>query len=307
MIQPHRLSDDQLRKDLEIATEDFRVLRLREEPGAYTEEFESCKDSLDSLLAITVNLAQWENTALHIITNEELFDAFRYLMGPPISLDDLKTLAGTNTLDRKKLKEVPELVEQIIQIVLDSIDRRRFPWVKEQREATEAEEKAAVLATAALMATRRIETLRRNDAKNEQENRVDGALSGAGFVKAPKRKVKTFTDAPLPGHFCAESVLGGSKADFIVGLWDRTVMAIECKVSNSATNSIKRLNHEAVSKAKAWHDSFGQAQIVPVAVLSGVYKLHKLQEAQDRGLTLFWAHDLKSMMDWIEGTKSSKE
>ena len=110
-------------------------------------------------------------------------------------------------------------------------------------------------------------------------------------------------DAPLSGRFCAESMLGKSKADFIVRLWDQRVMAIECKVSNSATNSIKRLNHEAAAKAKAWHDSFGQDQVVPTAVLSGVYKLHNLQDAQDRGLTLFWAHDLKSMMDWIEGTK----
>ncbi len=307
MIPPYRWSNDQLQRDLGKAAEDFRVLRLQEEPGAYTEAFDTFQTNMEDLLETTADLLNWEDTALQVLANRRLFAAFRYLMGPPISLDDLKTIADTNTLNRKQLKDDPELVERIVQILLDAIDRRRFPWVKERLAATEIERNAAVLATAALMATRRIETQRRNESMTEQENRVDGALSGAGFAKVPKRKVETFTDAPLMGQFCAESVLGRRKADFIVGLWDRRVMAIECKVSNSATNSVKRLNNDAAAKAKAWHDSFGQDQVVPTAVLSGVYKLHNLQDAQDRGLTLFWAHDLKSMMDWIEGTKLKRK
>jgi hypothetical protein len=38
-------------------------------------------------------------------------------------------------------------------------------------------------------------------------------------------------------------------------------------------------------------------------MLSGVYKLHNLVDAQDRGLTIFWAHDLKAMTDWIASTQ----
>jgi XamI restriction endonuclease len=304
MSPPLRWSDEQLQEGLRRSAEDFRVLRLEEEPGAYTTAFDDYWAIIHDLFATTVDLTEWEDVALQVLTDKELFVAFRYLMGPPISLDDLKTIADTNTFNRKSLRDDPGLVERIIQIVRDAIDRRRFPWVNERLEATEPEKNAAVLATAALMATRRIETQRRNEAKTEQEMRVDGALSGVGFIRVPRRKIRTFTDAPLPGQFCSESVLGRRKADFTVGLWDRRVMAIECKVSNSATNSVKRLNNDAAAKAKAWHDSFGQDQVVPTAVLSGVYKLHNLQDAQDRGLTLFWAHDLKSLLGWIEGTKS---
>ena len=39
------------------------------------------------------------------------------------------------------------------------------------------------------------------------------------------------------------------------------------------------------------------------AVITGVYKLTKLQEAQRRGLTIFWAYKLKAMLDWIESTR----
>jgi hypothetical protein len=80
-------------------------------------------------------------------------------------------------------------------------------------------------------------------------------------------------------------------------------MAIECKVSNSATNSVKRLNRDAASKAEVWKTDFGTRNVVPAAVLSGVYKLHNLIDAQDRGLTIFWAHDLVGLVNWIESTR----
>jgi hypothetical protein len=81
-------------------------------------------------------------------------------------------------------------------------------------------------------------------------------------------------------------------------------MAIECKVSNSATNSVKRLNNDAAAKAEAWRRDFGTLQVVPAAVLGGVYKIHNLQDAQDRGLALYWAHDLDELIHWIESTKT---
>jgi len=39
-----------------------------------------------------------------------------------------------------------------------------------------------------------------------------------------------------------------------------------------------------------------------VAILSGVYKLHNIQSAQERGLTVYWAHDLSHLLDWIEAS-----
>jgi hypothetical protein len=37
--------------------------------------------------------------------------------------------------------------------------------------------------------------------------------------------------------------------------------------------------------------------------LGGVYKLHHLEDAQERGLTLFWAHNLKPLTEWITSVK----
>jgi hypothetical protein len=79
-----------------------------------------------------------------------------------------------------------------------------------------------------------------------------------------------------------------------------TRRAIECKVFNSSINSIKRLLGDAAAKAEAWLRDFGTLQVVPTAVLSGVYKRAHLEQAQRRGLTLYWAHRLHDLVDWIE-------
>ncbi len=56
--------------------------------------------------------------------------------------------------------------------------------------------------------------------------------------------------------------------------------------------------HDAV-KAATWRSDFGTVQVVTAAVLGGVYALRNLVDAQERGLTLFWVHDLAAMIDWM--------
>lgn len=88
----------------------------------------------------------------------------------------------------------------------------------------------------------------------------------------------------------------------MIRLHDTRLMPIECKVSNSGTNSIKRLNNDAAVKAEYWLKAFGAEQIVPAALLSGVFKLRNLEQSQRRGLALFWSHDLDKLGAFIEST-----
>jgi hypothetical protein len=76
-------------------------------------------------------------------------------------------------------------------------------------------------------------------------------------------------------------------------------MPIECKVSNSALNSVKRINNDAAAKAAEWLKAFGTNQVVPTAVISGVFKVINLLQAQEAGLTIFWSHDLKKLGEFI--------
>ncbi len=131
----------------------------------------------------------------------------------------------------------------------------------------------------------------------DPEMRVDFLRTEADLIR-----VVTLNHAPTAGEFCRESLLGNRKADFIIGLYDQRIMPVECKVSNSSTNSVKRLNNDAAAKAEAWFQAFGHVSMVPTAVLSGVYKTHNLMNAQEHGLILFWAHDVAAMTAWIQST-----
>jgi hypothetical protein len=95
-------------------------------------------------------------------------------------------------------------------------------------------------------------------------------------------------------------MLGSRKADIVIGLWDDRVLAVECKVSNSRINSIKRIKNDAAVKAKRWIEEFGELLIVPAAVIAGVYHPPNLLSAQREGLTIWWSHDIAQMISWID-------
>lgn len=303
MIDPPIWTKDQLDADRIKARSLFSKARMEEPLEDYLEAFDEYQGHIEELLETTVDLAQLDSQAFDVLTDPRLLEAFRYLAAPPISQDDLKVLADAESLSKSSLKSKPEDVRRLLAIVRQVLDRRRFAWVVEMREPTEAERDAAVMASAALMAANRAQTNRRTIGKQQQEALVTEALKHLGLKEVASRRISNISLAPSPGEFCGESYLGSRKGDIIVRLWDQRVMPIECKVSNSSTNSVKRLNNDAAVKAGSWKTDFGLRQVVPTAVLSGVYKLHNLVDAQERGLTLFWAHDLKALTEWIAAVK----
>ncbi|MDY3562941.1 XamI family restriction endonuclease [Gemmata sp. JC673] len=154
------------------------------------------------------------------------------------------------------------------------------------------------------MASQTIGTKRRTEGSTNQQDTVRSMFQKALTMKqVPAKEMRVLRDAPNPGEFCMEAKLSGRKADLTAGLYDNRVMPIECKVSNSKVNSVKRLNNDAAAKAEAWKADLGANNVVPVAVLSGVYSIPNMLDAQSRGLTLIWAHDLQPLIDFINSTK----
>jgi hypothetical protein len=304
VIDPPRWTKEQLEDDRAVAIEFFREERMKEPLERYLDFFDARQSSFEELLETLIDIDVSkidDDTVLKVLSTPEMLRAFRYLSGPPISLDDLKVVSQTS-IAPTNLRKSPDQARTIFKTVIAGLDRRRFPWVSEGREPTESEKNAAIIASAALMATQQTSTDRRNVSKELQEQSVFAELDREGLKRVPQRTIETLVDAPGSGEYCSESNLGGRKADVIVRLWDGRVLAIECKVSNSSVNSIKRLNNDAVAKAEDWIEKFGTRQIVPAAVLSGVFKIPHLLSAQSRGLTLFWAHKLETLTTWIAAT-----
>lgn len=281
----------------------FRTERLKEPSRRYLSAFDDYQSQMARLFEATLDLTTVETAALDLLTDPKLLEAFRYLAAPPISLDDLKTLIDAPRLSPTSLEKDPALKRLVVDTVRSVLDSRRFPWVDARTTPTEAERHAAIVASAALLASSRVATDRRNLSKTVQEQRVKDSLKASGFTETAAKGISNVSAAPGVGEFCGECKFGSRKADLIVRLFDGRVMPIECKVSNSEINSVKRLNNDAAVKAVVWKEEFGRRQVVPTAVLSGVYSLSSLKMAQDKGLTLFWAHDLDSLTRWVRKTR----
>lgn len=303
-INPPRWTAEEFEREAAQAIRHFRETRMHEPLEAYLDYVEEYRRQVETLIEETVDLTRLSNLAVELLTNPQRLTAIRYLASPAISEDDLKVLADA-ALTPKRLNADPDMARRVIETVLMGLDRERFPWVAERREPTESERATAVVSTAALIATQKVQTGRRNEAKKTQEGAVADALRAAGFTEAPTRAVTNMSHLPAHGEFCAEALFGSRKADLIVRLWDGRVMPTECKVSNSSTNSVKRLNNDAAVKARTWIQEFGTVTCVPAAVLSGVFKTRNLISAQNDGLTLFWAHGLDRMISFINSTREA--
>lgn len=306
MNEPRHWTASELARDVEEAKTGFRRQRLHEPLDVYSRFFRMFApifaDVIDRLPALLENPCD-PNVVGDLVGDGDVRTAFRYLAAPPVSEDDLKTLAET-TLSAAALRSDAEQAQRVRDIVLQIIDPHRFPWISENRNPTEHERMRAVVASTVLVAARKVETSRRSDAKQQQEDAVKAMLRGRRFAEVEPRDIPVLDAAPNPGEFCGESRLGNTRADLVVRLHDGRAMPIECKVSNSAVNSFKRINHEAAGKARSWIHDFGKRQTVPVAVISGVFNPANLAAAQAEGLAVVWSHRLDDLAEFIESSRS---
>lgn len=242
-------------------------------------------DASDGLLSLSTILQ----------TRTSLLDAARYLDAPPISADDLETVSGFV----KSSATAPAMAART-NVIAAGLDPDRFPWLFDapDRQPDPAERSSAIRVTAALIASQRAATVLRNRWAARQEKSVADILSANGYTAAPRRRIDSLADLPA-GFFCPESMVFGQKCDIPVGLRNGRYLLIECKVSGSAVNSYKRLNHETVNKREEWERGFA-AQAYTGAVLGGVFRPSNVLVAQERGVFIFWEHDLTPLADFLK-------
>lgn len=301
--RPPRWTEEELAESAKISAANFRAERLSP-TEAWGTHYRASREKFELLFAQLgdLDLTHIDHARLAQTYKQDLGEALRYLAGPPISDDDLKVIADVSSLAPAVLASDAESVDKVFKVIEQVIDPYRFPWIREGRRPTEQEKDAALLASSVLLSAQRMATERRSTGKTEQETMVKDYLRAQGFTEVPAASITTIVKGPQANQFCAECLLGERKADVVLRLHDTRLMGIECKVSNSATNSVKRLNNDAAVKASYWNREFG-TQVVSSAMLSGVFKTLNLVQAQNSGLTIFWAHDLDQLGRFIESTR----
>lgn len=285
---PERIESDRAR-----ALDQFVATWSGQGTRDYAAKLSEFSEFVRALFAATKDLRELSGDTF--TQHPALLQAARFITVPPVSADDLKTLIGGNLSTKQ-----PDATRasEAARIVRSAWDPVRFPWLVSNREPTDQERDAAIPWTASIWAIEAMRTARRNASSKAEERKTSEALAAAGYAEVGRRPVQSLDDLPR-GVFAEESMLGAHRCDRPVRLHDGRLLAIECKVSNSTINSRKRLNGDCGAKAADWRRQFGE-QVIPAAVLEGVYSLGNLHEAQDRqGITLFWAHDLQPLTDFV--------
>lgn len=171
MSEPRRWTRAELERDAEEATSVFREERLEESLNRYSEFFERFSGVFRDLVDRLPALARGEDSAdmlVEILGAGDPRTALRYLAAPPVSDDDLKTLAKTK-LSATALRSSPENARRVAALVLRLVDPHRFPWIAEERSPSGDEVERAVVASAALVAAQKVSTARRAASKLQEE------------------------------------------------------------------------------------------------------------------------------------------
>ncbi|MDR2722687.1 MAG: XamI family restriction endonuclease [Cellulomonadaceae bacterium] len=291
-MTPGRLqwSDEELVEDRRIAVGHFRDARTTEPLDVYLGFFDEASTTFADILDASNDLLDAEEAVEYLLLDTFRQDLCRYIASPPLSADDLKTLADTS-LSPGVLRNNPGAMADVMGSILPGLDRQRFPWLVQKRSPTDQERHTAIVATAAMYAMRKTETARRSSGRVLEES-IRKYLTSIGFMEVKPASIANSSQGPALGEFCGETSVVGGKADIVIRMSDGRLMPIECKVSNSETNSYKRLIHDCGEKSQTWVKELGPANCVPVAALSGVYSLGNLRKAQTMGLTIIWAHNL---------------
>lgn len=308
MIQPTQWTIEQLRKDAATARANFRAERLAE-VAAYKGYFTTYAGAFRTLVPSVADLHAGNvstSDLAGIVRAPESFTALRYLTAPPISDDDLMSLADVDSLAPGTLARSAEHLTAVAGVIGRLIDTCRFPWIDQKRKPTATELEASIVASAALIASQRIQTDRRNKSQKDQEAAVRTILEGLQFRQVDSRTMRLITDAPDPGTFCGAAKLGSKQGDVFARLLDKRLLAVECKVSNSQVNSFKRVNDTGVAKAVEWKRALGEDQVVPVLVLRGVFNPDNLLSAQ-RHMAIVWEHRLDDLTAFVQKAKPLKK
>lgn len=227
----------------------------------------------------------------------------RQMLAPPLSQDQFAIVctAYNKSAENGDRHLSVEIAEQVAQAFLAMRDIRLLKWLSETRPPTEEEVRHVVYAVTRLLAAQLHLTAKRTASSTVQEEAVVELLSAKNWERLPSRLVDR--GAVLGARqFMKKTRFATTtrpqEVDIACGLGATMVLAMECKVSNDTTNSVKRVN-DVLKKATAWREHWGSF-VQPAALLQGTIGYKDVQRLVHAGVTVFWSHDLPRFERWID-------
>lgn len=228
---------------------------------------------------------------------------FRQVLAPPVSQDQFKLIcpAYSKTLENSGRAFNALSARVVAEAVRERLDRGVAGWLGRRTRPERHEVETFLRVASTLIGLQRLSTARRKRISAEQESAVVKLLEAAGWTRLPSRLIDTRAHVP-PMHFMQKTRFATATAtpqevDVACGLQGSYVLAMECKVTNDETNSVKRIN-DVLKKATAWKTHWGSF-VETAAMLQGVIAAKDVQRLSDAGVHVFWSHDLDAFRDWV--------
>lgn len=228
----------------------------------------------------------------------------RSLTAPPISQDQFLLIcpAWSKTSEKKGTRVRPAAAAAIALAFHARRARPLTAWLDAGRAPVTQELRRLFWAVAPLIASQQLQTIQRNRAASAQEGAVVAMLDRKGWTKLAAKRLDTLGALPFMHYshktkFATKS-LTPQEVDLALGLQGTVVLAMECKVSNDGTNSIKRVN-DVIKKATAWKAHWG-GFVKTAALLQGVIEPKDVYRLLDDDIEVFWSHDLGAFETWLD-------
>lgn len=239
-----------------------------------------------------------------LFANGEHARIFRHILAPPLSQDQF-TLCYPAWKKSTEKRNGPKTKQESAAAVAQAIQERRVvtltPWLSSGRAPTRRELERLFWSISPLIANQQFATVQRNRLARIQEGTIAALLDASGWTKLPSSLLDTKAALPLKHYMhktrFATSTTRPQEVDIALGLKSTVVLAMECKVTNDMTNSIKRVN-DVLKKAHAWKDHWGSF-VKTAAVLQGVIAEKDVMRLLDGGVEVFWSHDFPHIEQWL--------
>lgn len=231
----------------------------------------------------------------------------RHLFAPPISQDQLKLIAPLYPKGAEKTwtKLSPAAAAEFEREFLARRDKNLTAWLATNATPSKRQVKRVIDTVTPMISSQIFNTVRRNRLSDEQEKAVETLLQSKGWTKSPSVTVSSPADLS-PEHYMRKTRAKASKTatkevDIACGVSANLILAMECKVSNDATNSVKRVS-DVLDKAKSWQTHWG-GFIQTAALLQGVIAYKEVVRLMNDDVLVFWSHDLEALSDWLDAQK----
>lgn len=229
--------------------------------------------------------------------------AFRHLMAPPVSQDQFKLLCPqwSKSAENKSRPATPESATAAERVIQARLNKTLIRWSAGRRPPNMLHVRPVLTAIPILIAQQKVATARRNRLAFEQEYAVMELLERDGWIKLASKLIDTRAAVP-PKHFMhktrfATGTTAPQEVDIACGLRSTVVLALECKVTNDETNSVKRIN-DVIKKGTAWKEHWGNF-VLTAALLQGVVAAKDVQRLTDANVSVFWSHELDNFRSWL--------